>query len=97
MEAAPRAERSAHQRETRWLRSHRLELERCRYEAGLAERRYPAEDPDNRLVMPSPAHDWEASLEAVAGRIGGDPRSRRGRGPCCASFGFLRRFCVKQK
>jgi DNA invertase Pin-like site-specific DNA recombinase len=44
----------------------RLEVERCRYEAGLAERRYLAVDPDNRLVARGLERDWEAKLAGLA-------------------------------
>jgi DNA invertase Pin-like site-specific DNA recombinase len=44
----------------------RLEVDRARYEAGLAERRYLAVDPDNRLVTRGLERDWEAKLAAVA-------------------------------
>jgi DNA invertase Pin-like site-specific DNA recombinase len=44
----------------------RLEVDRARYEAGLAERRYLAVDPDNRLVARGLERDWEAKLAAVA-------------------------------
>jgi DNA invertase Pin-like site-specific DNA recombinase len=44
----------------------RLEVERTRYEAGLAERRYLAVDPDNRLVARGLERDWEAKLAEVA-------------------------------
>jgi hypothetical protein len=44
----------------------RLEAERARYQAGLAERRYLAVDPDNRLVARGLEHDWEDKLAEVA-------------------------------
>ncbi len=44
----------------------RKELERARYQAGLAERRYMAVDPDNRLVARGLEADWEAKLSALA-------------------------------
>jgi excisionase family DNA binding protein len=44
----------------------RKEVERARYQAGLAERRYMAVDPDNRLVARGLESDWEAKLAAVA-------------------------------
>jgi DNA invertase Pin-like site-specific DNA recombinase len=44
----------------------RLEAERARYQAGLAERRYLAVDPDNRLVARGLERDWEARLAEVA-------------------------------
>ena len=59
------AEREAAEREAGRLRGYRLEAERCEYEARLAERRYRAEDPDNRLVMRALAREWEAALGAA--------------------------------
>jgi DNA invertase Pin-like site-specific DNA recombinase len=44
----------------------RLEVERARYQAGLAERRYLAVDPDNRLVARGLERDWEGKLAEVA-------------------------------
>jgi DNA invertase Pin-like site-specific DNA recombinase len=44
----------------------RKEVERARYQASLAERRYMAVDPDNRLVARGLEADWEAKLAAVA-------------------------------
>ena len=65
VEAALQAEREAAEREAGRLRGYRLEAERCEYEAQLAERRYRAEDPDNRLVMRALAREWEAALGAA--------------------------------
>jgi DNA invertase Pin-like site-specific DNA recombinase len=48
------------------LEQWRLEVERARYEAGLAERRYLAVDPDNRLVARGLERDWEDKLAQVA-------------------------------
>jgi hypothetical protein len=48
------------------LEQWRLEVDRARYQAGLAERRYLAVDPDNRLVARGLERDWEAKLAAVA-------------------------------
>jgi DNA invertase Pin-like site-specific DNA recombinase len=45
----------------------RKEVERARYQASLAERRYMAVDPDNRLVARGLEADWEAKLAALAG------------------------------
>ena len=47
------------------LRSQQLELEHCRCEAGLAERRYRRVDPDNRLIAATLERDWEAALKAL--------------------------------
>jgi excisionase family DNA binding protein len=44
----------------------RRQVERARYEAGRAERRYLAVDPDNRLVARGLEADWEAKLAALA-------------------------------
>lgn len=43
----------------------RLQLERARYEAQRAERRYRAVDPDNRLVARGLEAEWERCLRAV--------------------------------
>lgn len=43
-----------------------LELERGRYEASLAARRYKQVDPDNRLVASSLERDWNEALEKVS-------------------------------
>ena len=42
------------------------QVERARYEAARAERRYLAVDPDNRLVARGLEADWEAKLAALA-------------------------------
>ena len=44
----------------------RRQVERARYEAIRAERRYLAVDPDNRLVARGLETDWEAKLTALA-------------------------------
>ncbi len=44
----------------------RSRLERARYEAQIAERRYKAVDPDNRVVSRSLESDWETKLLALA-------------------------------
>jgi DNA invertase Pin-like site-specific DNA recombinase len=43
----------------------RRQVERARYEAQRAERRYRAVDPDNRLVARGLEADWEARLRAL--------------------------------
>jgi DNA invertase Pin-like site-specific DNA recombinase len=43
------------------------QVERARYEAELAQRRYLRVDPDNRLVADSLEADWNAKLEALRG------------------------------
>jgi hypothetical protein len=44
----------------------RLEVERARYEATRAERRYGAVDPENRLVARGLERDWEQQLTTLA-------------------------------
>jgi DNA invertase Pin-like site-specific DNA recombinase len=44
----------------------RVQVERARYEAELAQRRYLRVDPDNRLVADSLEADWNAKLRALA-------------------------------
>jgi DNA invertase Pin-like site-specific DNA recombinase len=48
------------------LAGHRREVERTRYDAAKAGRRYRAVDPDNRLVARGLEADWEKSLAAAA-------------------------------
>jgi excisionase family DNA binding protein len=48
------------------LKQWRLGVERARYEASRAERRYRAVDPDNRLVARGLEREWEEKLGAVA-------------------------------
>ena len=64
-EAAMAAEKTVAEQAETALRSQLLELEHCRYEAGLAERRYRQVDPDNRLIAATLERDWEAALRAV--------------------------------
>jgi DNA invertase Pin-like site-specific DNA recombinase len=42
-----------------------LELQQANYEAGLAERRYAACDPDNRLIAAQLEKNWEIALRRV--------------------------------
>jgi len=46
-------------------RQWQLRLEKAEYEARLAERRYMAVDPDNRVVARTLEHDWELCLREV--------------------------------
>jgi DNA invertase Pin-like site-specific DNA recombinase len=55
-------EDQARQVERQW----RLRLERARYEADLARRRFLAVDPENRLVARNLEKDWDEKLAAVA-------------------------------
>jgi len=48
------------------LQQFRREVERARYQAGKAERRYRAVDPENRLVARGLETDWEHALTDLA-------------------------------
>lgn len=65
IEASSAAERKRveHQRERE--RVVELDLKQARYEASLAERRYAACDPDNRLIAAQLEKAWEATLQRV--------------------------------
>ena len=65
VEAARAAAEQSQMREDGGLKSLQLEVERCQYEAGLAERRYRKTDPDNRLVAGTLEQDWELALRAL--------------------------------
>lgn len=58
---ARRVERQAHDVDRQWT----LRVERARYEAHLAERRYKAVDPDNRVVARSLEREWNDKLVEV--------------------------------
>ena len=58
---AREAERQSDEIERQW----RLRRDRVQYEAKLAERRYKAVDPDNRVVARTLEADWEERLLAV--------------------------------
>jgi DNA invertase Pin-like site-specific DNA recombinase len=55
------AERQVNEVDHEW----QLRLDRARYEAGLAERRYKAVDPDNRVVARTLEHEWNERLAEV--------------------------------
>jgi hypothetical protein len=54
-------ERQASEVDRQWT----LNLERARYEAHLAERRYKAVDPDNRVIARTLEKEWNDKLEEV--------------------------------
>jgi excisionase family DNA binding protein len=68
IEAALEAQRMYNQSQTEQLRIIELELQQARYEASLAERRYAACDPDNRLISAQLEKSWEAALRRVQER-----------------------------
>jgi DNA invertase Pin-like site-specific DNA recombinase len=55
------AERQSAEVDRQW----KLRLDRARYEARLAERRYKAVDPDNRVVARTLEHEWNEKLREV--------------------------------
>jgi excisionase family DNA binding protein len=65
IEAAMEAERKYMEARGEQQRIVELELQQARYEASLAERRYAACDPDNRLIAAQLEKSWEAALRRV--------------------------------
>jgi DNA invertase Pin-like site-specific DNA recombinase len=65
IEAAMEAERKYIEGRGEQQRIVELELQQARYEASLAERRYAACDPDNRLIAAKLEKSWEAALRRV--------------------------------
>lgn len=65
IEAAVEAERRSMEGRGEQRRIVELELQQARYEASLAERRYAACDPDNRLIAAQLEKSWEAALRRV--------------------------------
>ncbi len=65
IEAALSAERMHMESQAEQQRLLELELQQARYEASLAERRYAACDPDNRLIAATLEKNWEETLRRV--------------------------------
>src|SRR5258708_15612037 len=65
IEAAAKAERRYMEVRDEKQRIVELELQQARYEASLAERRYAAYDPDNRLIAAQLEKSWEAALRRL--------------------------------
>ena len=65
IEAAIEAERGYMERRAEQQRIVELELQQAKYEASLAERRYAACDPDNRLIAAQLEKSWETALRRV--------------------------------
>src|SRR5262245_54814660 len=65
IEAAAEAERRYMETRDEQRRVIELELQQARYEAALAERRYAACDPDNRLIAAQLEKSWETALRRV--------------------------------
>jgi DNA invertase Pin-like site-specific DNA recombinase len=65
VEAALQAQRRHMEVQADQRRIVELDLQQARYEATLAERRYAACDPDNRLIAAQLEKSWEAALQRV--------------------------------
>ncbi len=65
IEAAFEAERMHRKQQEDQQRILDLELQQARYEANIAERRYAACDPDNRLIAAQLEKNWETALRRV--------------------------------
>jgi hypothetical protein len=65
IEAAREAERMLSDEDQDRRRITEMELSQARYDASLAERRYAACDPDNRLIAAQLEKAWEAALQRV--------------------------------
>jgi DNA invertase Pin-like site-specific DNA recombinase len=65
VQAAIEAAERVSQQDTEWQQALKLELEQARYEAQLAERRYEAVDPAQRLVASELEARWNRALERV--------------------------------
>lgn len=65
IEAAREAERMHKANQTERAQIAELDQQQARYEASLAERRYAACDPDNRLIAAQLEKSWEAALQRV--------------------------------
>jgi len=65
VEAAMKAGESKTQQALQRIESMRLELEQARYEVRIANRRYEAVDPDNRLVAAELESRWNSALSRV--------------------------------
>jgi excisionase family DNA binding protein len=65
IEAALEAERMHREGEAERRRVADLDLQQAEYDASLAERRYAACDPDNRLIAAQLEKNWEAALRRV--------------------------------
>lgn len=67
IEAAREAMRMRKEQEREKQHIAELELQQARYDASLAERRYAACDPDNRLIAAQLERAWENALQRVHG------------------------------
>lgn len=65
IEAAMEAEHRQREARADRRRAAELDVEKAQYEAALAERRYAACDPDNRLIAATLEKQWEATLKRL--------------------------------
>ena len=65
IDAAFEAERMHRERQQDQQRILDMEIQQARYDASLAERRYAACDPDNRLIAAQLEKNWEVALRRV--------------------------------
>ena len=77
IDAAFEAERMHREQQEDQQRILDLEMQQARYEASLAERRYAACDPDNRLIAAQLEKNWEAALRRVRDLETRQPAQRR--------------------
>ena len=77
IEAAFKAERMHREQQEEQQRILDLELRQARYEASLAERRYAACDPDNRLIAAQLEKNWETALRRVRDLEGRQPTAKQ--------------------
>lgn len=77
IEAAMEADRAHRDNLEERHRMVELDLQQARYEASLAERRYAACDPDNRLIAAQLEKSWEAALRRVESCEAGLAKARQ--------------------
>src|SRR5580700_1331755 len=77
IDAAFEAERMHRQQQEDQQRIRDLEMQQAQYDASLAERRYAACDPDNRLIAAQLEKSWEATLRRVRDLETHQPTERR--------------------
>jgi hypothetical protein len=65
IDAAEEAERMRRSEDSDRRKIAELELQQAKYDASLAERRYAACDPDNRLIAAQLEKAWETALQRV--------------------------------
>jgi excisionase family DNA binding protein len=77
IEAAFKAKRMHREQQEEQQRILDMELQQARYEATLAERRYAACDPDNRLIAAQLEKNWETALCRVRDLEGRPPTAKQ--------------------